>query len=33
MQVAADDDWPLPTTELKPAFELASALTRADMAC
>ena len=31
MQVAADDHWPLPTTELQPALELASALTRADM--
>jgi signal transduction histidine kinase len=31
MQVAADDTWPLPTTELQPALELASALTRADM--
>src|SRR5690242_15263429 len=31
MQVAADEHWPLPTTELQPALELASALTRADM--
>ena len=31
MHVAADDHWPLPTTELQPALELASALTRADM--
>src|SRR6476646_787032 len=31
MQVAADEPWPLPTTELQPALELASALTRADM--
>jgi signal transduction histidine kinase len=31
MQVAADEPWPLPTTELQPALELASTLTRADM--
>src|SRR5258705_6519567 len=31
MQVASDDHWPLPTTELQPALELVSALTRADM--
>jgi len=31
MQVAADEHWPLPTTELQPALELASTLTRADM--
>ena len=31
MHVTPDDHWPLPTTELKPALELALALTRADM--
>src|SRR5258705_3215024 len=31
MQVASDDHWPLPRTELQPALELVSALTRADM--
>jgi signal transduction histidine kinase len=31
MQVAAGEHWPLPTAELQPALELASALTRADM--
>jgi len=31
MQVAADEHWPLPTTEMQPALELASTLTRADM--
>ena len=31
MQATPDDHWPLPTTELKPALELALALTRADM--
>jgi signal transduction histidine kinase len=31
MHATPDDHWPLPTTELKPALELALALTRADM--
>ena len=31
MQAIPDDHWPLPTTELKPALDLALALTRADM--
>lgn len=31
MHVASDDSWPLPATELQPALELASTLTRADM--
>ena len=31
MQATPDDHWPLPTTELKPALDLALALTRADM--
>src|SRR5689334_9496625 len=31
MQGVADEHWPLPTTELQPALELASTLTRADM--